>query len=143
MHRRSAGQIALVLLAAGSLAACATGGVLRSTNVTNVELASANYKVVARDVSGEAAAGYLFGASASRGQDIGTVALIRVKGDGQLYKHALEDLWAAFEAEHGPVTGRALALVNIRHDVDCLNVLGIYTQARMWVRADVVEFVKP
>jgi hypothetical protein len=143
MRRRSAVEIALVFLAAASFTACASGGVLRSTNVTNVELASANYKLVARDLSGEAAAGYLFGASASSGQDTGTVALIRVKGDGQLYRHAIENLWQEFEATHGPVEGRALALVNIRHDVDCLNVLGLYTQARMWVRADVVEFIAP
>jgi hypothetical protein len=116
---------------------------LRSANVTNVELSSANYRVLARDVSGEASAGYLLGVSASTGQDIGTVALIRVQGDGQLYKHAIESLWEEFEAEHGPVAGRALALVNIRHDVDCLNALGLYTRARMWVRADVVEFVTP
>lgn len=143
MDRRSAVQVALVLAATASLTACATGGMLRSANVTNVELSSANYRVLARDVSGEASAGYLLGVSASTGQDIGTVALIRVQGDGQLYKHAIESLWEEFEAEHGPVAGRALALVNIRHDVDCLNALGLYTRARMWVRADVVEFVTP
>lgn len=143
MQRRSLTRVAVVLAAAASLGACATGSVLRSSNLTNVQLSSANYKVVAIDVSGEAKAGYLFGFSASGGQEVHTLALFRVEGDGQLYKRAIEDLWAGFEDRYGPVEGRALALVNIRHDVDCTNALGLYTQARMWVRADVVEFVNP
>jgi hypothetical protein len=141
MRRRSMMWIAVVILAAASLTACATGGTLRSTNLTNVGLSSDNYRVIAKDVSGEASAGYLFGFSAASGQQITTLALIRVEGDGQLYKHALEELWASFEEEHGPAEGRALALVNIRHDADCTNVVGIFTKARMWVRADVVEFI--
>ena len=44
-------------------------------------------------------------------------------------------------AEHGPVVGRNLALVNMTYDPDGANYLLLYSTLRVSVRADVMEFV--
>ena len=56
-------------------------------------------------------------------------------------KQALENLWTNFEAEHGPVVGRNLALVNVRYDSDAANYLLLYSKLWVSVRADVIEFI--
>jgi hypothetical protein len=56
-----------------------------------------------------------------------------------LYKEALENLWKNFETTNGSVEGRRLALVNVRYDADALNLF-VYTQPKIVIRADVVEF---
>lgn len=124
------------------LAGCASSGKFQSMNVTNVELSEPNYRIVATNISGEASAGYLLGLSVSAGGEMQTGALLRVKGEGMLYKEALENLWNNFEAAHGSVAGRNLALINVRYDADAMNVLGLYTQPKISIRADVIEFVR-
>ena len=52
---------------------------------------------------------------------------------------ALENLWENYEAEHGEVEKGKLALTNVRYDADILNLI-VYTQLKVTVRADVVEF---
>jgi uncharacterized protein DUF6567 len=131
---------ALVVSLAALPFGCASGGTFPAATVTNVTLSNAGYRIVATDVEGEASAGYLLGVSASRGQEMTTLALARVKGDGMLYKRALQNLWANFETRHGKIEGRHLALVNVRFDGDALNVVGLYTRPKVSVRADVIEF---
>lgn len=132
--------VGLLLSAPLLLAGCANSGMFAAANVTDVQLAEANYRLVATNVSGEAEAGYLLGLSAGSGLGLSTLALIRIQGEGLLYKEALEDLWQNFEAQYGSVEGRRLALVNVRYDADALNVLGLYTRPKVSIRADVVEF---
>ena len=124
-----------------TLAGCAQSGLFAAGNLTQVQLNQANYRIVATDVSGRAEAGYLVGLSFTSGVATQTLALWRVSGSGHLYKEAMADLWANFTAEHGPVTGRKLALVNVRYDSDNLNLL-VYAKPKIALRADVVEFVE-
>ena len=139
MHRFN--QLLMVAVAGMFLLmGCASSGKMQSMHITNVELAVPNYRIVATNISGEASAGYLLGLSVASGGEMQTGALLRVKGEGLLYKEALEDLWKNFEAAHGSVSGRHLALINVRYDADAMNVLGLYTQPKISIRADVVEF---
>ena len=133
--------LALIVVVA-MLAGCATSGVYRTGSFTNVELSENNFQIVATNVYGEAEAAYLFGASGGIGSEMRTIALIRLEGDGLLYKAALENLWSNFEQQYGSIEGRPLALVNVRYDSDALNVLGIFTKPKISIRADVVEFVE-
>jgi len=136
-------SIMFVVLAIVSivLTGCATGGMFLSGNVTDVQLNKSNFKIVARDISGEAQAGYLFGASMSVGMTTNTFALIRIAGSGLLYKEALQNLWKNYEAANGAIEGKKVALVNVRYDAEALNLF-VYTQPRIIVRADVVEFTE-
>ena len=133
--------LALVVVALLS-AGCVNSGALFSSNLTNVELGEGNYTLVATNVQGQSEAGYLFGFSGSQGGHASTLALFRVEGNGMLYKEAVENLWSKVEAEHGPVSGRRLALVNMHFDADAANFLGLYTKTIVSVRADVVEFAE-
>jgi hypothetical protein len=112
-----------------------------AANVTDVQLQRNNFKIVARNISGEAQAGYLFGGTFSMGMGTNTFALFRVSGSGMLYKEALENLWKNYETANGPVEGKKLALVNVRYDSDALNLF-VYTQPKIMIRADVVEFTE-
>jgi hypothetical protein len=132
--------LAVLLLVTLTLSGCITSGALFSTNLTNVELGEDNFKIVATNVHGESEAGYLLGISGSQGGYATTFALLRVEGDGLLYKAAVENLWAHFEEQYGPVENRRLALVNVQFDADASNYLGLYTKSMVAVRADVVEF---
>jgi hypothetical protein len=135
-------RFVLLLGLAVSLTGCFTSGTFLSGHVTNVQLTEANYTVVATDVHGSATAGYLFGVSGGRlGLSSNALALVRVSGDRQLYQAALTDLWRNIESEYGTVEGERLALVNVRYDVDALNLL-VYTQPTLTVRADVIEFTE-
>jgi len=140
INRLFSTTVAFVLTALW-LSGCAASGVFSSANLTNVELSERNYEIVAANVTGEAEAGYILGFSGAGRGEMHTLALFRVEGEGMLYREAVDDLWAHFEAEHGAVEGRSLALVNVRYDSDALNVLGLYTKPRVSIRADVVEFV--
>jgi hypothetical protein len=62
-----------------------------------------------------------------------------VVGTGMLYQEALSDLWKNVEEKYGDVEGKSLALINIRYDSDCLNLI-LFTQAKVIVRADIVQF---
>lgn len=134
-------RIIATLLAALPLAACASTGMFPTANLTSVELAEGNFRVLATDVGGESSAAYILGFSSSVGPDLRTVAVARIEGEGFLAREALADLWANFEATHGVVENRSLALVNVRFDTDVLNLL-LYVRPRMSVRADVVEFIE-
>lgn len=133
--------ILLLTLAALTAAGCASAGMFPSANVTEVQLQRGNFKIVARNVTGEAEAGYLFGSSFSLGMSTNTFALFRVSGSGMLYKEALENLWKNFEASNGAIEGKRLALVNVRYDSEALNLF-VYTQPKVMIRADVVEFAE-
>lgn len=131
-----------LMLLAPTLTGCVTTGSFPSANVTNVELSENNFEIVATDVAGEASAGYLLGLSGGFGlaSQMQTIALVRVQGEGTLYRAAIQNLWDNFRAQYGEVEGRNLALVNARFDGDALNVLGLYTQPTVSIRTDVVEF---
>lgn len=131
--------IAVVALAAISLAGCASVGTFAASNVTTVELAEPNYEIVATGVSGQAKAAYLIGVSFSNGPESGSLSLFRIGGTGQLYKEAMEQLWKEFEASHGATEGRSLALANVRYDADSKNFL-VYNDIALSIRADVIEF---
>lgn len=138
MHRMA--PLAVLLLAALTLAGCINSGAFYAANLTNVELGEDNYRIVATNIHGQAEAGYILGISGSQGGYATTFAMLRVDGDGLLYKAAVENLWAHFEENYDPVENRRLALVNVQFDADATNYLGLYTRSVVSVRADVVEF---
>jgi hypothetical protein len=131
----------LLLVLAASLTGCVSSGAFLSGTVTDVQLKEANYEIVATDVHGSATAGYLLGVSGGLGPTTSAFAVARVSGDGHLYQAALANLWANVESEYGVVKGNDLALINVRYDVDALNLL-VYTQPTLTVRADVIEFTE-
>ena len=118
---------------------CSTGGMFTAGNLTDVQLQKGNYKIIERGLSGESSAAYLLGVTAPTGMTTNTLALVRVEGTGMLYKEALDNLWTNYEAAHGPAQGKKLALINVHYDSDALNLF-VYTQAKLIIRADVVEF---
>lgn len=120
---------------------CFSSGLFTAANITNVELAKGNYKVVATSVVGESQAGYLFGASIGIGMYTQTFAIIPLQKDRQLYRLAMENLWKNFETKYGNPVGRKLALVNVRYDSQALNVV-FYTSPKVTIIADVVEFTE-
>jgi hypothetical protein len=129
----------LILGCAILMMGCANSGMFLAANKTNVELGEANYNIVATNVSGESSSGYLLGFSYPLGAATGTFALVRVSGTGMLYREALENLWQHYTENYGEIKGKKLALVNVRYDVDTINLI-LYTEARVSIRADVVEF---
>lgn len=135
--RRSAlfAVLALILITG-----CSSSGAFIALNQTQVSLQEGNYVLAARDVSGQASAGYLIGVSYSTGVTAQTLALARVEGTGQLYAEALQNLWDAYEKEHGEVEDSKLALANVRYDADILNLI-LYTKVTITVRADIVRFL--
>lgn len=144
-HVASASRAVVILIAAlvvpSVLSGCASTGAFNTLNTTEVKLAESNYEIVATNVQGEAKAGYILGVSGSAGRQLRTFALARVSGSGQLYGDALKDLWARFETENGDPAGKDLALVNVRYDVEALNLI-LYTRPKVSVRADVVKFTE-
>lgn len=140
MRSKTAGALA-VAASVLVLGGCASSGMMAAGNLTNVDLGDGDYRVVATDVGGEATAHYVLGISAPYWFQTVAVAVARVGGSEFLYRAALADLWRNFEAEHGSVEGRSLALVNLRFDFEALNLL-VYTRPTVSVRADVVEFTR-
>lgn len=120
--------------------ACSTSGMFTSLNSTNVELREPNYKIVATNVTGSSEAGYLLGFTFPTGPMTNTMAFFRVSGSGLLYEEALADLWKNYEETNGSPEGKKLALINVRYDTDALNILFIYTSAKVNIRADVIQF---
>lgn len=120
---------------------CVSNGIHVAASITNISLAEANYRIVARSVRGEAWAGYVLGASFGYGMHTQAFAVARVSGERALYQAAMDKLWQNFEAKHGPVEGKPLALVNVRYSVNALNLF-VYTQPRLIIEADVVEFTE-
>jgi hypothetical protein len=130
--------VVLILLIV-SFTGCSHSGMFLSANVTDVKLSEANYQIIATNITGSSRAGYILGFSYGTGGEAGTMALARVSGTGMLYQEALENLWANFEKDHGPREDRTVALVNVHYDTDILNLF-FYTEVKLFVRADVVEF---
>lgn len=134
---RITGILLVALLVA--ITGCGQAGMFAAHNTTAVELSEPNYKVVATGVSGEARAAYVIGVVISTGPITNSLSLFRINGTGQLYKEAMDNLWAQFEQDHGPVVGRRLALTNIRYDADTRNLL-VYSDITLSIRADIIEF---
>lgn len=141
MIKSRMGNALALAVAALVLGGCASSGMMAAGNVTNVDLAANDYRVVATDVGGEATAHYVIGVSAPYWFQMSVLAIARVGGSEFLYRDALQDLWRNFESEHGSTDGRSLALANLRYDFDALNLL-VYTRPRVSVRADVIEFTR-
>lgn len=129
-----------LLVAMVMVMSCSNNGMFVGVNHTNVELSKANYNIVSTNIVGQSQVGYLIGLSTSFGSSTQTFALARVDGTGMLYKEAIEDLWQKFQAQHGKIEGRKLALVNVRYDSEILNLF-LYTSVKVFIRADVVEFI--
>lgn len=129
----------VVIIGALFLSGCTTSGAFLSLNHTQVNLQQDNYSIRAIGVSGHSEAGYVLGVSYSSGLTANTLAIGRVEGTGMLYKEALDNLWANYEKEHGSLSGKKLALTNVRYDTDILNLL-FYTKVMVGVRADIIEF---
>jgi hypothetical protein len=138
---RAVTALVVALVATFGLSGCTSTGAFNTMNTTDVRLAESNYEIVATNVQGEAKAGYILGVSGSTARQLRTFAVARVSGSGQLYGDALQDLWTSYEQQNGAVTGTDLALVNVRYDVDALNLL-LYTRPKVSVRADVVRFTE-
>jgi len=128
-----------VLILAVVLTGCSNTGAFLSANQTIVNLNEGNYTIHATNVTGEASSGYIFGVSYSTGLAASSFAIARVSGTGMLYAEALEDLWTSFEEEYGTVGDQRLALANVRYDSDILNLV-VYSQIKITVRADIIEF---
>lgn len=141
MKLRNLFLVSIIVPLCFAAAGCSTGGMFVAGNVTDVQLQRGNFKVLARGVTGEATAGYIFGFSMPMGMATNTFAVARVEGTGMLYKEALDNLWKNFESSHGPAEGKKLALTNVHYDSDALNLF-FYTEPRVIVRADVVEFTE-
>lgn len=133
--------VMLIVMAGLITTGCTSSGMFISAHTTSVELRGPNYQIVATDITGSAEAEYILGFSYSAGIGSQTIALARVNGTGNLYQEALANLWNNYEQQHGSVTGKKLALVNVRYDGEALNLL-LYTRPKVMVRADVVEFVE-
>lgn len=131
--------LSILLLFLFIIPGCYNAGMFASATITNVSLEEPNYILKAKNVSGEAKAGYLLGLSASTGMGAATAAVARINGTGLLYKEALENFWKNYETANGPVEGKKLGLVNVRYDSDILNLI-VYTEIKISVRADVIEF---
>lgn len=129
----------LICVLASLFIGCTNTGAFLSANQTIVNLNESNYSISATNILGEASSGYIFGLSYSTGFTVNTIAVARVSGSGMLYAEALENLWSNFEAEYGTVRNQSMALINIRYDTDILNLL-VYSQLKITVRADVIEF---
>lgn len=130
----------VVVLSVLFLSGCTNSGAFLSVNETQVNLAEANYSLTATNVTGEAESAYILGASFGTGLTVNTLAVARIEGTGMLYKEALENLWLNYEANHGTINGKRLALTNVRYDTDILNAI-VYVKVTVGVRADVVEFI--
>jgi len=120
---------------------CANSGMFLSSNITSVELAEPNYRILTKSVSGESSVSYVLGVSYSLGSVTESIGLIKAGGTGQLYAEAMNDLWKNVEANIGGIKDRKIAFINVRYDADLLNLL-VYTKAKVIIRADVIQFVE-
>tara|TARA_R110000868_G_scaffold37111_14_gene131656 strand:- start:69102 stop:69515 length:414 start_codon:yes stop_codon:yes gene_type:complete len=129
----------LILISVFILTGCSNSGAFIATNSTTVELSEANYIISAKSVTGFAESSYLIGVSTSWGIATNANGLFKLKGTETLYKDAREDFWNKYEADHGSIEGRKLALVNVQFDSQTKNFV-VYTYAKVTMTADVVEF---
>ncbi len=132
--------VGLILLIVSSTG-CYNSGMFLSANVTDVRLSENNYDIVATGISGTSRAGYILGMSFGPGAQVSTAAIARVSGTGMLYQEALKNLWENYEKDHGSREDKKIALVNVHYDTDILNFI-FYTEVKLFITADVVEFIK-
>jgi len=130
--------VVLILLIVSSTG-CLNSGMFLSANVTDVRLSEDNFDIVATNITGSSKAGYILGLSFGPGAQVSTAAIARVIGTGMLYQEALKNLWENYEKDHGPREGKKIALVNVHYDTDIVNLI-LYTEVKLFIRADVVEF---
>jgi hypothetical protein len=130
-----------VLILSFALSGCMSSGSFLAHNVTNVELSEPNFRIVAKDLEGQAKASYIFGVSYSLGSVSNTFAVARIDGPASLYNSAIKDLWQNYREQYGDIEGKKLALANVRIDSDMLNLM-VYTESELYITADVVEFVE-
>ena len=130
-----------MLLASGSiiLHGCGSSGLTASSHLTNVQLATPNFRIVATNVSGQASKEALLGVSFGLGMASTQLALIPLTEDRMLYKKAMQELWANYEAKNGTAANAKVALVNVRYDFESLNLF-LYTKITTVVVADIVAF---
>jgi hypothetical protein len=133
--------LVLLVVLAVTMTGCGTMGSFRANNTTNIELSEANFNIVARDVQGSATQGYLLGVSYPQISDVATFGLIKVSGVEKLYDAAVKALWDDYREKYGSTEGRNLLLINVRQDSETLNTF-FYTEATLFITADVVEFVE-
>ncbi len=124
-----------------SISGCGTGGAFNSNIVTSVELSQPNFNIVAKDISGTATQGYLLGFSIFQGSEVSIFGFVKVAGVDKLYDASIKDLWKNYKEKYGDIERKKLALVNVRHDAEILNTV-LYTQAKYFITADVVEFTE-
>lgn len=129
----------LLILLAVMAGGCASTGLTASSHVTNVQLSSPNFRVIATNVQGEASSKGLLGVSYGLGLATTQLVLIPLTDDRTLYQTAIRNFWSNFETKYGPASGRRLALVNFRYDSESTNLF-FFTKVRTIVVADVVEF---
>jgi len=120
---------------------CANSGMFLASNVTTVELAEPNYRILTKNVSGESSVSYVLGVSYSLGSVTESIGLIKAGGTGQIYAEAMNDLWKNVEASIGGIKDRKIAFINVRYDADLLNLF-VYTKAKVVIRADVIQFIE-
>lgn len=137
--KRTLFLVVVLMLLIVSFTGCLNSGMFLSANVTDVRLSEDNYDIVATNITGSSRAGYILGLSYGPGAQVSTLAIARVSGTGMLYQEALEDLWENYERDHGSREGKRVALVNVHYDTDILNLI-LYTEVKLFIRADVVEF---
>jgi hypothetical protein len=138
MKRSILTAVGLILLLVG-FSGCTNSGMFLSANVTDVRLSEDNYDIVATNITGSSRAGYILGLSYGPGAQVSTAAIARVSGTGMLYQEALRNLWENYEKDHGRREDKKIALVNVHYDTDILNLI-LYTEVKLFISADVVEF---
>jgi len=69
------------------------------------------------------------------------VGIIKVKGSAQPYTEAMNNLWHNVMQKFPDIKDRKITFINVRYDSDFLNFL-VYTQAKIYIRADVIEFLE-
>ena len=130
---------ALLCVFALLMQGCASTGLTAASQLTNVQLGSPNFRIVATNVSGEASVRGVLGFSFGFGMAASQVVLIPLENDRTLYRNAMTNLWENFEAANAAPINRKLALVNVRYDSEALNTF-VFTKISAVVVADVVEF---
>jgi hypothetical protein len=139
MKRNSLPALLTLLTFAFIVTGCGNSGAFLATHATQVQLGEGNYQIVAQNVTGSAQNAAILGLSHSWGLTTQSYGLIPLKGSKMMYKDAREALWTSFEELYGSAGGRKLALVNVQYDAATTNYI-FYTQAKITITADVIEF---
>ncbi len=120
------------------IACCASGGSFVAGRVTDAGLDQNNFTAMARNVTGEAEAGYVLGVVRAHGRDDQHVCPFSHIRFGSTVQRGAGATVKKVETACGPIETRKLALINVRYDAEAPNLL-LHTQPRITIRADVVE----